>query len=61
MVYFTDDIDAIMDKDEQYEMIDECVGEEIPETVENTETEVMVRPDKTTQQKSSETSIGMMY
>lgn len=47
------DTNTVMDKVEQYKVIDECVGEE---TAGNLQAEVMPRADNATQQKCPETS-----
>lgn len=56
------DIGTIMNKDVQYEVIDECTGEKTPETVENARTEdvedTCSKTDNTTQQQEPETNTG---
>ncbi|XP_012225256.2 uncharacterized protein [Linepithema humile] len=51
-----DDTNTIVNKDEQYKVIDECMEEETPETTENSQKEVMACPENATQQQSLETS-----
>lgn len=53
-----------MNKDEHYDVVDECMGEKMPETFENTSAkdveDTCPKLDSTMQQQDPETNTGML-